>query len=94
MGIDVGGTNTDAVILQDKQVLAWHKTPTTSDIQASVERAIQGVLKKANIPPGQVQSVKIGTTVRIINSLPFFSPKEMPFAAVSNSGLPIETQSR
>ncbi|TAQ83538.1 hypothetical protein B7494_g8138 [Chlorociboria aeruginascens] len=62
IGIDVGGTNTDAVILQDDNVLAWHKTPTTSDIQAGVEQAIYEVMKKADISSGQVESVKIGTT--------------------------------
>jgi N-methylhydantoinase A/oxoprolinase/acetone carboxylase beta subunit len=64
LGIDVGGTNTDAVILQNESVVAWHKTPTTDDIQAGVECAIEEVLKKAGIPPnGHVDSVKIGTTV-------------------------------
>jgi N-methylhydantoinase A/oxoprolinase/acetone carboxylase beta subunit len=64
IGIDVGGTNTDSVILQGDNVLAWHKTPTTSDIQEGVERAIEQVVKKADIPPGHVDSVKIGKTVR------------------------------
>ncbi|TVY45805.1 putative D-/L-hydantoinase subunit A [Lachnellula occidentalis] len=62
IGIDVGGTNTDAVILRGDNVLAWHKTPTTSDIQDGVERAIQEVVKKAEISPRHVGSVKIGTT--------------------------------
>ena len=65
VGIDVGGTNTDAVILQNEVVLAWHKTPTTTDIQSGVERAIEEVVKKAAIPSNHVDSVKIGTTVRI-----------------------------
>ncbi|TVY68923.1 putative D-/L-hydantoinase subunit A, partial [Lachnellula suecica] len=62
IGIDVGGTNTDSVILQGDNVLAWHKTPTTSDIQEGVERAIEEVVKKADIAPKHVESVKIGTT--------------------------------
>lgn len=65
IGIDVGGTNTDSVILQGDNVLAWHKTPTTSDIQEGVERAIEEVVKKAEILPDHVDSVKIGTTVRL-----------------------------
>jgi N-methylhydantoinase A/oxoprolinase/acetone carboxylase beta subunit len=64
IGIDVGGTNTDAVMLQNEAVLAWHKTPTTTDIQTGVERAIEEVVKKAAIPSDHVDSVKIGTTVR------------------------------
>ncbi|TVY30036.1 putative D-/L-hydantoinase subunit A [Lachnellula hyalina] len=62
IGIDVGGTNTDSVILQGDNVLAWHKTPTTSDIQDGVEKAIEEVVKKAGISPHHVGSVKIGTT--------------------------------
>ncbi|KAF4620233.1 hypothetical protein G7Y89_g14587 [Cudoniella acicularis] len=62
IGIDVGGTNTDAVILQSEEVLAWHKTPTTQDIQEGVEQAIREVVRKAEIPPDHVESVKIGTT--------------------------------
>ena len=68
IGIDVGGTNTDSVILQGDNVLAWHKTPTTSDIQDGVEKAIEEVVKKAGISPRHVGSVKIGTTVRSIFS--------------------------
>ncbi|PVH95133.1 DUF917-domain-containing protein [Periconia macrospinosa] len=62
IGIDVGGTNTDAVLLRDGQVLAWHKTPTTSDIQAGVEQAIHTVIGKASIPSTSIGTVKIGTT--------------------------------
>lgn len=43
--------------------MAWHKTPTTSDIQAGVELAIQEVVRKGKIAPAQIESVKIGTTV-------------------------------
>jgi len=63
IGIDVGGTNTDAVYLQNENVLAWHKTPTTPDIQSGVETVIEAIMKKAEIPLGHVDSVKIGTTV-------------------------------
>lgn len=68
IGIDVGGTNTDAVILQNEAVLAEavFKTATTPDIQAGVERAIEAVVKKAGIPSDHVDSVKIGTTVSLV----------------------------
>lgn len=65
IGIDVGGTNTDAVILQNEAVLALHKTPTTADIQSGVERAIDEVVNKAGISLDFVDSVKIGTTVSV-----------------------------
>lgn len=53
-----------SVILEDEKVLAWHKTPTTSDIQKGVELAIEAVIEEAAIPSSRVASVKIGTTVR------------------------------
>lgn len=63
IGIDVGGTNTDCVILRGEKVIAWHKTPTTVDIQSGIEIAIDAVVKKANVESGRVDAVKIGTTV-------------------------------
>lgn len=54
-----------AVILRGDEVLAWHKTPTTPDIQGGVELAIEQVMQKAHLSGGQVESVKIGTTVCI-----------------------------
>ena len=32
IGIDVGGTNTDAVLMRDRDVLASTKQPTTADV--------------------------------------------------------------
>ena len=32
IGIDVGGTNTDAVLMDGIDVLGWRKTPTTPDV--------------------------------------------------------------
>lgn len=71
LGIDVGGTNTDAVYLQDGRVLAWHKTPTTPDIQTGVETAIEAIVRKAEIPLGHVDAVKIGTTVSESEFFPY-----------------------
>jgi activator of 2-hydroxyglutaryl-CoA dehydratase len=80
IGIDVGGTNTDAVVLRDERVLGWHKTPTTSDIQEGVELAIEAVVKKAEIPASHVGAVKIGTTVsQFMNSQICFWPSISDF---------------
>ena len=32
IGVDVGGTNTDAVLLRGRTVLASHKAPTSPDV--------------------------------------------------------------
>jgi N-methylhydantoinase A/oxoprolinase/acetone carboxylase beta subunit len=60
IGIDVGGTNTDAVLLEDDRVLHALKTPTTADVMSGVKAALAGVAPA--IGPQGVQAVMIGTT--------------------------------
>ena len=62
IGVDVGGTNTDAVLLRGRQVLAAHKAPTTPDVGSGIVAAIDDVLKHAGVPAGAVGAVMIGTT--------------------------------
>jgi len=44
IGIDVGGTNTDAVLLQEDEVVAAVKTPTTADVTGGITRALADLL--------------------------------------------------
>jgi N-methylhydantoinase A/oxoprolinase/acetone carboxylase beta subunit len=62
IGIDIGGTNTDAVLMDSDQVVASHKSPTTDDVRSGVERAIRHVLTSSGIGPRAVQRIVIGTT--------------------------------
>lgn len=63
IGIDVGGTNTDAAILdEDLRVLAAVKTPTTADGGSGVEAAIAAVIERGGIDPRQVGFAMLGTT--------------------------------
>ena len=62
IGVDVGGTNTDAALLRGSEVLATVKTGTTADVTSGVASAIRAVLNAARIPAGQVGAVMIGTT--------------------------------
>ena len=41
IGIDVGGTNTDAVLIDWTTVLAAVKSPTTSDVMSGVVNSIE-----------------------------------------------------
>jgi N-methylhydantoinase A/oxoprolinase/acetone carboxylase beta subunit len=61
LGIDVGGTNTDAVLLEDDLVAATVKTPTTPDVTTGITRALAALVGQA---PGarEAQAVMIGTT--------------------------------
>lgn len=69
IGVDVGGTNTDGVILDpsralepNKGIVAWHKTPTTKNPSLGINDAITTMFGAADINPAQVASVTIGTT--------------------------------
>jgi len=62
IGIDVGGTNTDAVLLDGTRVEHAVKTPTTPDVTGGIVEALRRLL--AGVPPGdrRVDAVMIGTT--------------------------------
>jgi len=60
IGIDVGGTNTDAVYLEDTRVVHAVKTPTTRDVTSGVTEALRQLLQAGT--PVAVDAVMIGTT--------------------------------
>jgi N-methylhydantoinase A/oxoprolinase/acetone carboxylase beta subunit len=63
IGIDVGGTNTDGVILDDDdRLVAWTKTPTTADLMSGITTALHQVLARVDRADGQIGSVVLGTT--------------------------------
>jgi N-methylhydantoinase A/oxoprolinase/acetone carboxylase beta subunit len=62
IGVDVGGTNTDAVLLNGTDVRASVKMPTTADIATGVFNAVSDVLRQAACRPDQIEAVMIGTT--------------------------------
>ncbi|MBD9388083.1 hydantoinase/oxoprolinase family protein [Agrobacterium sp. AGB01] len=62
VGIDVGGTNTDAVVLKDKIVLAGVKASTTEDVTSGVLEALEKVIEASGIDRSVISAVMIGTT--------------------------------
>ncbi|MBY6154354.1 hydantoinase/oxoprolinase family protein [Vannielia litorea] len=62
IGIDVGGTNTDAALLDGDRVIAAVKTFTTADVTSGVRTALKEVIAKAGDEAQGVVAVMIGTT--------------------------------
>lgn len=62
IGIDVGGTNTDAVLMDGRRVLGAMKTPTTTDVGDGIIRALQALCAETKLDPVRVTAVMIGTT--------------------------------
>jgi N-methylhydantoinase A/oxoprolinase/acetone carboxylase beta subunit len=61
VGIDVGGTNTDAVLLDGDTVVHAVKTPTTADVTGGITTALRELLAAVR-PSGPIDAVMIGTT--------------------------------
>jgi N-methylhydantoinase A/oxoprolinase/acetone carboxylase beta subunit len=62
IGIDVGGTNTDAVLMDGEQVLAAVKSATTADVTDGIVAALAGLAEQRRFEPADVAAVMIGTT--------------------------------
>jgi len=62
VGVDVGGTNTDAVLMEGREVVAWTKNPTSPDVSRGVATAIEAVISKAGVRQDVVSAVMVGTT--------------------------------
>ena len=62
IGIDVGGTNTDAVLIEDDRVCATVKTTTTGDVTGGITAALAALTDKLDGTVGAVDAVMIGTT--------------------------------
>lgn len=62
LGIDVGGTNTDAVLMRGRDLIASHKTFTTTDVGTGVVSCVTELLAGGAVPASSIKAVMIGTT--------------------------------
>ena len=60
IGIDVGGTCTDAVLLHEGKVLAKAKVPTAEDLLSSLMESLDKIM--AGFPPDKIKRVVFSTT--------------------------------
>ncbi|MGE7765572.1 ROK family protein [Peribacillus sp. NPDC096540] len=63
LGVDVGGTNTDAALLDERlQVIHTVKVPTTKDVESGIFEAIAKVVQESRIEPSDIGYAMLGTT--------------------------------
>ncbi|MEY8333759.1 hydantoinase/oxoprolinase family protein [Lachnospiraceae bacterium 47-T17] len=63
LGIDVGGTNTDAVLIDENlNVAASVKRHTTKDVYSGILGAVRDVLKESGVNPSEIRQAMLGTT--------------------------------
>ena len=85
IGIDVGGTHTDAVVVDGVRVVASHKAVTTMDITTGILDALRAVLDAIQPDSGEIDAVMLGTT-QFTNAV--VERRELSQAAVIRLGLP------
>ncbi|WP_203333776.1 ROK family protein [Planococcus beigongshangi] len=63
IGIDVGGTHTDAVLLDENyKVLAEKKSTTTEDVSSGIYQAMKQVVLASGVPVEEIHHAMLGTT--------------------------------
>ena len=62
IGIDVGGTHTDAVLMDGMDIVSSHKALTSSDVRQGVMEALDAVMLDAHVTATAIDAVMIGTT--------------------------------
>lgn len=62
IGIDVGGTNTDAVVMDGARVVAAIKTPTTANVSEGITTALRSLVAESGLDVSTLDAVMIGTT--------------------------------
>src|ERR1700681_1624922 len=85
IGVDVGGTNTDAVLLEDGRVVHAVKTPTTEDVTGGIVAALDRLRRNPRVTQEKIDGVVIGTT-HFINAV--VQRRHLPKIAAVRIGIP------
>ena len=85
IGIDVGGTNTDAVLLEDGRVVHAVKTPTTPDVATGIVTALATLAQCPEVADGAIDAVVVGTT-HFVNAV--VQRRDLARVAAVRIGLP------
>ncbi len=85
IGIDVGGTHTDAVLLDGQTVRASIKFLTSANVRDGVLGALDAILKDSGVDHQLVEAVMIGTT-QFTNAV--IERRELASTAIIRAGLP------
>jgi N-methylhydantoinase A/oxoprolinase/acetone carboxylase beta subunit len=85
IGIDVGGTNTDAVLMDGHRVMGAMKSATQPDVSSGIRATLESLREQSPFAPSDIRAVMIGTT-HFINAL--VEARQLAPTAVLRLGLP------
>ena len=90
IGIDVGGTNTDAVLMDGRRVVGWAKSPTTRDVSSGITNVLNVLLAQTQVAASSITAVMLGTT-HFTNAV--VERRSLSKTAVLRIGLPATAES-
>lgn len=85
IGIDVGGTHTDAVLLNGETILATTKALTSADVTSGILNALDTVMNDSGVSQADIRAVMLGTT-QFTNAV--VERRELAEVAAIRIGLP------
>ena len=85
IGIDVGGTHTDAVMLDGDRVVSTTKALTSADVTEGILNALESLLSESGVSEEAVEMVMLGTT-QFTNAV--IQRQELSEVAAIRIGLP------
>ena len=91
IGIDVGGTHTDAVLLDGDSVIASTKALTSADVLTGIMDALEAILSEHSGGEDSIEAVMLGTTQftnAVIERRELSEVAAIRIAAPSGKGLP------
>ncbi len=84
IGIDVGGTYTDAALVREQAVISWAKTPTRPDLLATLLEVLDQVM--VGVDPAQIERVGLSTTL-ITNLIAEEKVEQVALLAIPGPGV-------
>ena len=85
IGIDVGGTHTDAVLMRDAEVISATKALTSANVSDGILNALETILSDSGVSETEVEAVMLGTT-QFTNAV--IERRELADVAAIRIGLP------
>ncbi len=85
IGIDVGGTHTDAVLVDGDNVISSTKALTSADVTSGILEALESILSDSGVQEDSIEAVMLGTT-QFTNAV--IERKKLSEVAAIRIGLP------
>jgi len=91
IGIDVGGTNTDAVLLDDGRIVHAIKTPTTQDVTSGIVTALDMLGRHPEVAEVEAFGERLHATLRGVPAAEVGAARERLARHLTEGGVTVES---